>query len=397
VACLACRAGSIARVGLTSFAVLAIGACSDASSKEPLARTSSAIIGGRDSGPDEDATVRVYARPPQLDAGLTDLYCSGYLLAPNLVVTARHCVLMESEADTRNFNCNPNGTLADPTDPSGTQTTLLPASNVTVYVGDDAASLTALSVSQILTEDQVGICNSDIAFLVLTEPAMDVHAVLQAGLVSVGQTFSLTGWGYTSDKAASMGRSALPSTRRTLDEIVVNGVGPGLMPADSFSSPGATGCFGDSGAAARIGNTVIGVFSRLDGPLSTYNDGLISCEVEQGANYYTMIGAHLDLVQTAFASAGWTPIFECGAAGKGCATGEQCDTATGACVALDAGSDSSAPPAPSAKAPPPSQATSPAGACTLVDHSAPGASLAYALGGLALLLGARRWRSHVRS
>ncbi len=317
--------------------VLACG-CSDAKPSEPHGRTASPIIGGHDSGAGENAAVKVYATPGVLDAGLTDLFCSGYLVAPNLVVTARHCILVESTEDAHNLNCNPDGTIADPTDPRGTQTTPLPPSGVTVYLGNDTAALVPFAVDRILTEGKVGLCLSDIAFLVLATPALDVHPPIRAGAVHVGELFSMSGWGYTSDKATAMGRSALPTVRQTLDHVPINGVGPGLMPADSFSAPGGTGCFGDSGAGALKDGTVVGVFSRIFGPLSTYDDGLPACEPATSANYFTMIGEHVDLVRSAFAAAGWAPIFQCGS--DGCAAGEQCDTMTGVCVA-DAGAETS--------------------------------------------------------
>jgi hypothetical protein len=296
---------------------------------EHVASGSSPIIGGHDSRADENATVEVYATPGSLDGGLTDLYCSGDIVAPNLVVTARHCILLESTEGEHNLNCNPDGTIADPTDPRGTQTTPLPPSDVTVFVGNDRATLRPVAVQQILTEAQMGICKSDVAFLVLATPALDIHPVLRAGLVRVGEQFSLSGWGYTSDKAA-----ALPTVRQTLDGIPIDGVGPGLMPADTFSAAGGTGCYGDSGAGAVIQGAVVGIFSRLAGPLSTYGTGLYACEPAQSVDYFTMIGAHLDLVRTAFAAAGWTPVFQCGPVGEGCGEGGVCDEATGACASI---------------------------------------------------------------
>ncbi len=284
--------------------------CSVPPSKEDVGEragsVASPVLNGHDSS--DDAAVRVESA--DADGG-TVAICSGHLVAPNLVVTARHCVLLIG-AD-KDFFCNPDGTLKDPTDPRGQETTVIPPSRITTYVGANKENVVGVRANQVLTEEQVGRCKSDIAFLVLERPAFDVHVPLRAGPVRVGETFSITGWGYTSDDAAAEGRTALPDGRQVLDAVEISQVGPGLIPADSFAINGNTLCYGDSGSGAMIGGALVGVYSRIYGP---------SCSASQTQNIFTMIGPHLDLVRSAFAAAGATPLFE---GSSDCDAGSLCD------------------------------------------------------------------------
>src|SRR5512143_2965350 len=70
-------------LGLTILAVLA--GCA-ANEPERTASTHEAIIAGEASGDDEDAVVLIH------HAGPDDETCTATMLAPNLIVTARHCV-----------------------------------------------------------------------------------------------------------------------------------------------------------------------------------------------------------------------------------------------------------------------------------------------------------------
>jgi len=78
-------------------ALLLLG-CGDAPAGEQRATARQALLGGRASDAAEDAAVRV----EEVDADGTPVArCSGYAVAPNLVVTARHCALETPKVELR--------------------------------------------------------------------------------------------------------------------------------------------------------------------------------------------------------------------------------------------------------------------------------------------------------
>src|SRR5260221_14635552 len=88
---------------LVPLIVLGVTACSSAPLPEGSASTSLPTINGKASDNTQDAVVLIL-----YDAGGGNTYgCTGTLLAPNLVVTARHCVSQTAETG---IACNADGT-----------------------------------------------------------------------------------------------------------------------------------------------------------------------------------------------------------------------------------------------------------------------------------------------
>src|SRR5262245_22864616 len=67
-----------------------------------IAKSEAPILYGEASGPDQDMVVTVGSRQ-----GL--FLCTGTLLAPNLVLTGRHCV--SRQLSQEGYACTPDGTL----------------------------------------------------------------------------------------------------------------------------------------------------------------------------------------------------------------------------------------------------------------------------------------------
>lgn len=270
------------------FAVLALAACTtpaaDAQEHASVART--AIIGGRASGEDEDAAVYLEA------VGEEDtLRCSGRIVAPGLVMTARHCVIKRK---LENVQCNPDGTPVD--DGVGTEDmSLEPPEHITVFVGAHRSVLRAVAVRQVMVDLQSSLCSGDLAFVVLAEAGLDVRTPLRRAAVRVGEELLVTGWGYTSDA-----RDKLPLDRATLDAIPVSAVGPGLLPPGTFAVDGNTLCLGDSGAVALIDGAVVGVYS-------TISPSPDQCTSPGSKNLFQGIAGQADLVARAFEAIGETP------------------------------------------------------------------------------------------
>ncbi len=151
-----------------------------------------------------------------------------------------------------------------------------------------------MKVEKVLATTALSTCKADIAFLVLAEAALDVHTPIRLVPVRTGDTFSVTGWGRTSD-----GSSALPARRSTLDGLRVKDIGPGFIPIGAFASLGGSLCFGDSGAAALIDGALAGIYSRISG----------NCEAQASTNVFSGIASERDLVDRAFTAIGEKPVY----------------------------------------------------------------------------------------
>lgn len=308
----------------TSFAwmmLTAVAACAEpAPGDGPSAaidRVSSPILNGRPSGDDENAAV--YIETGGVDAQgqpSAPLRCSGRIIAPGLVVTARHCLLKRR---TVNVRCNPDGSPIDIAE--STDVEVEPPSAVTVFIGSQKPNLRPVAVKEIFTELEISVCKSDIAYVALAEVGLDTRTPLRRNAPRISEIVSVTGWGYTSDD-----RTALPDTRSTIERPITE-KGPGVIPPDAFSIAGNSTCLGDSGASALAaeGGALVGVYSRIENP--------DQCSLELTRNIFVSASAHVDLAKRAFAAIGETPWFEgepkpwLAKAGAPCAKDDECSTA----------------------------------------------------------------------
>lgn len=298
---------------LAVFAVVTgLSACEGASDEAPattsVAKARQAVIGGRTSGSTENATV--YLESVIGDAG-DRLRCSGTLIAPNIVITARHCLIV----DRIDLFCNSDGELSDPTK-RGTDLRNVPPRDVHVRYGANESEFVTAVGSQIFTPVELTVCKNDVGLVVLDRPLAESYVPLRIDTIQLGDEFRLTGWGYTAD-----GQTALPEQRRSLDGITVTEVGPGLIAAGTFAIPGDTGCHGDSGAGAWFGDAIGGTYSRIEGS---------GCEIVQGRNVFMMLAPQKLLIERAFEAAGQHPWYAgqpapwASQAGAACSTNDGC-------------------------------------------------------------------------
>lgn len=288
--------GRILRPLLLASALAATSACvfgeaaTSEGKKDEVAMARQAVLNGRASGDAENDAVYV----ENTSVPGTPVRCSGTLVAPNLVVTARHCLLRSGELS---ISCTPEGELADPNDPLAQETRPATASAVTARYGSSAENAVTAHGVSIVSPPALTLCKSDIGFIVLDRPLAPGKLVpLRVSPVTLGETFRFSGWGYVTDR-----RDQLPTTRFALDDLRVEEVGPNLIPPGTFATHGNTLCFGDSGGGARIDDALIGVYSRIEGD---------SCSTPQARNVFMMLGPHRELIDRAFAEAGVRPWYE---------------------------------------------------------------------------------------
>jgi secreted trypsin-like serine protease len=189
--------------------------------------------------------VRARGRHPAVVALLTASggICSGALIAPDVVLTARHCVSLV----TPEIVC-----------PSAANHVLLdlPPSSITVVVADDVRGASAAARgARTLSFPSRNLCGADLALLVLDRAlrGIDPIPVDTRAMPDMGDTVTVVGYGRRGDSArAGVGvrflREAVPVRSGTRAEFVT-GEGP---------------CNGDSGSPALDGHTgrVVGVLSR---------------------------------------------------------------------------------------------------------------------------------------
>lgn len=272
-----------------------------------MGRVIQPVIAGVPSGAEHDGVVVL----AQFEGGARRGLCSATLVAPNLVLTARHCV---SNADT-SIACNTDGTAAI----GAVIHDDVPASNLVVFVGkagvppslgDEAAA--KARGTKLVVDDSTTLCNHDLAFVLLDRPVDAPIATLRlSGGPTASERVTVVGWGVDET-------GAIPATRRAREGVAVTGIGPTLMAdkrygiGDAEVMFGEAACAGDSGGPAFTRSGVlVGVASRVgNGKPRDPANYAATCVGETAHSIYTHLGQSAALVERAFAEAGNHPVVE---------------------------------------------------------------------------------------
>jgi len=279
-----------------ALALLALAACSDAP-REHVSATSQAIVHGTNSDDSQNAVVLVVRYDAISKDGAAG--CSGTMLTPKLVLTARHCVATTDEKAA----CASDGT---PLAGANVQGDIDPV-NLYVFAGthrpDFISGLPTVTRGvQTIDDGAKTLCNHDVALLLTDNPVpgAKIAPIRLDGGPKKGEVFTAIGWGITDT-------TNTPPIRQQRTGVTIMEVGPAenLPPAEFLVGDGP--CSGDSGGPAlSASGAVIGSLSR--GGNGSGGTGAAGCE--GGTNVYTSAASFKDMILGAYQKAGQQPWLE---------------------------------------------------------------------------------------
>ena len=300
---------------------------------ELVATTHQAIYAGKS---DNDKSANGSVVSIKIGSGTSFELCTGALVAPNVVLTARHCV---SKNITPTVSCDENGKsgngdhLGDDEDPT----------SIHIFLGPNPKFGEAAEANgKAIVHPGGGVlCNADIALLVLDADITSIPPmpVRLGGLTQPSEKVRSVGFGQN-DKHMPLG------TRFRKDNVKLLAVGQAVSPSHTSLGSrefevGLSICQGDSGgpAVSETSGAVIGVGSRGG-----------SCTDDFGQVYTSTIGFSA-MFDDAFALAGGAPILEEGTVSPSTDKGESSTATTDlpsggydkACAARIAGRDRTRP------------------------------------------------------
>jgi MYXO-CTERM domain-containing protein len=304
---------------LLFVALSACGAAPDDGTPNDAAigSTSEAIVSGSDSDASQNAVVLlIHSFTGGFEA------CSGTMLAPQLVLTARHCLAKTSTA----VQCSPSGATVQ-----GNVSTDFDPSSVLVFGGvnrpQTQAAVDQASQGKKTFDDGSGtLCNHDVALLLLDKPVIgaNIAPIRLDSVAPVGETMTIVGWGETTTQSLPPIRQQRPGVK-----VIASGVTDGVGSTEFVLGEGS--CEGDSGGPAFAATgAVVGVSSR--GGNDTNASGAAGCV--NAVNIYTAPLGFKSMILQAYQEAGQQPWLEgqpnpnLAAEGAACSANQDCQSSS---------------------------------------------------------------------
>lgn len=264
----------------SAFLVIGCGNATDVAARR------AGILDGEASGVEDDAVVAIFSTA---ESGI-GFFCSGALVAPNLLMTAASCISVRT--NTTSFRCTPEGEVENDGSGAGELGDLFPAERIEVSVGPLRSDEPAAFGQSILGTGTTTVCRNDLAFVVLDRSLEHVPLlpVRLSGVVEPGDLVTAIGYGLNNENSVT--------TRLRADALEVLDVG---VPPRTFTI-GSGPCFGDFGGPALSTETgaAIGVLSLTHG----------DCQSDLARSVYTDLAQFEELALRAFEAAGAEPLLE---------------------------------------------------------------------------------------
>lgn len=232
------------RLLLAACAISLFTACGESEQYANYGRVQHAVAGGH-VDTDEKWLGVVYLRTK---IGKRTQLCSGTLIAPDVVVTAMHCVAPLGSGE---FQCDYAGNAKSTVAGAGQLGHAVEPELVEVRVGVDAVNnATAARGKRVFTTNSAHICTNDLAVVLLdTELDLPVTPLRLTHKTTLGEALTIVGYGMSEEDHAD-------TTRRYRENVRVADLGTDSGSDQSSAAPprtlvvGPSACQGDSGGPA---------------------------------------------------------------------------------------------------------------------------------------------------
>jgi hypothetical protein len=224
--------------------------------------------------------------------------CTGTLIAPRALVTARHCI---ATVPDRPFVCSGDGELLGDGAGAGVFGAAVEPETVQIYLGASPDAEPAALGKRLFQTGSFQACRDDLAVVVLDRAIeLGTYSTLpRRPHTQIGDELRLVGYG-TGQRTGLVERRELPNVRVT---DVSSGLGEASIstPPRSFVVDGNTVCIGDSGgpALSMNGDELVGVYSRITG----------DCLSLESRNTFMLVAGYLDLIEEALNHGGGVAYF----------------------------------------------------------------------------------------